>query len=215
MSRHKSQSPESDVSELEDALPSASNTRSRAAILRELKKRVHNQGLGVALAQYPGMTAEKILGPRPAKRRRIETVDPPATLNERIDAIKVALEQNNLTMADFIKATCAYDYGAQREKSEKGFKLSANDAEDAEEVRTWAKQIACQELLQEAKLMEDRHLLHTGSNSSTVEGLKEWSPTTVYNHLCEHMPYLVSILKAFIMDGKHVNKSKEDEIPIV
>ncbi|CAE6410155.1 unnamed protein product [Rhizoctonia solani] len=163
---------------------------------------------------YPGITAEDILGPLPAKRPRLESSDPPATFHERIDAVKCAFEENNITVADFIKATCAYDYRNQRKKDDKDFVLSAADAEAGHEVRIWAKEIACQELLKEAKQMEAEKLLHTGRNSCTVEGLGEWSPTMVYNHLCDHMPYFVSLLTAFIKDGKHSSENKKDDVPM-
>jgi hypothetical protein len=52
--------------------------------------------------------------------------------------------------------------------------------------------------------------------SSTVEGLKEWSPKTVYKHLHSHMPYFVSLLEAFIIDGKSSDsEKKQEDVPIV
>jgi hypothetical protein len=172
MSCHQSSVSESSCPELpKDRFPSPRGPRSTAATLRELRKRVYNEGLGVA-AHRPGFTAQQILGYQPAKRLRRVSPGPPATLNERIDAVKIALEQNNLTTVEFVRKTCAYNYGAERAKEESDFQLSASDAKDAEDVRSWAKEIACQELLREAKHMETQRLLHTGSESVLCRFLK-------------------------------------------
>lgn len=107
MSHHQSSLPEPGISGLqESAFPSSRGPRSEAAIFRELRKRVCNEGLGV-MAHHPGVTAQQILVYWPAKRARRTSPDPHATFNERIDAVKIALEQNNLTTADFVRKTCA------------------------------------------------------------------------------------------------------------
>jgi hypothetical protein len=168
MASPKSPSPASDISELYDSVfPDSKGSASDAARLRELRRKAHTEGVAVA-AHLPLVTPQMLFPSSPAKRPRTKSPDRPSTLNERIDAVKFALSQNKLTTSDFVRKTCAYDYPAQRAKEEPGFRLSSTEAEDAENTRTWAKEIACQEVLREAKQMEAQNPLQTGGKNDAV-----------------------------------------------
>jgi hypothetical protein len=162
-SHHSLSSPGSDISELYDSVfPDSRGQASDRARMRELRNRALNEGVGVA-AHLPLVTPRMLFPSRTStKRRRTASPDHLPTMNERIDAVWLALKHNNLNLADFVRKTCAYDYGATRKREEPDFQLSSAEAEDAKNVRTWAKEIGCQELLREAKQMEIQHLLHTG-----------------------------------------------------
>ncbi|KAG9081479.1 hypothetical protein FS749_007629 [Ceratobasidium sp. UAMH 11750] len=213
MSHHKSPSPESDVSELQDSpFINSKGPKSDAARLRETRKRVAQGGLEEA-TQLPHINPQRLLPSRPTKRARKHSIKQPNTIYQRIDAIRQSLEQHNLTIAELVQTMCAHDYGAQRAKDEVDFQLSRAEAEDGQNVRAWAKEMARQEVLREGKRMEKHHFLNTNANSFTVDTLKDWSPDVVYKHLCDHMPYFVSLLESFIKDGKHSSETKQDEVP--
>lgn len=171
MSSHKSPSPESDISELYDSVfPDSKGSASDRARMRELRKRTLKEGIGAA-GHLPLVTPH-MLFPSSSKRPRKISPNRPPTLNERIDAVRLVLNQNNLSLAQYVRITCAYDYAAERKKEEPEFQLSSVEAEDAYEVRKWAKEIACQELLHEATQMEAQHLLHTsGEDNFNIKNL--------------------------------------------
>ncbi|QRV94684.1 hypothetical protein RhiJN_22702 [Ceratobasidium sp. AG-Ba] len=209
MSRHNSPLPESDQSELEDSpFPNSKGPKSDAARLRHARKRVAQGGLEEA-ARLPNLNPQRLLSSRPRKRLRRSFLGSPDPIYQRIDAARHSLEENGLTVAQMVRIICAYNYGEQRAKEDPNLQLTLSEAEDAQAVRAWAKEIACQEILREGKEMEKHHHL-----STSVDSLKEWSPNTVYKHLCDHMPYFVSLLESFVKDGEHSSESKQDEIPI-
>ncbi|KAH7333533.1 hypothetical protein B0J17DRAFT_721418 [Rhizoctonia solani] len=72
---------------------------------------------------------------------------------------------------------------------------------DVANTRAWAKETATKLLLNEAKSMQSNGSLFTESKMSP-KWLKSWSPDRVYSDLEIHMPYLVSLLRAFLEDGK-------------
>lgn len=227
-------SPSSDVSEVLDSVfPDSKGPASDRARLRELRELAQNEGLGVA-AHYPAVTAEMLFPSVPAKRRRVSSPDHPPTFYERIDTINQALEKNGLTLSEFVRTTCTHNYAAERARSEPGFQLYSGDAQEAENVRNWAKEIARYEVLRQAKQMETQHLFHTGSkcyctlfvqccrlnthhvgNATTIDWLNEWSPDTVYQHMSRHMPDFVLLLEAFIRDTKSKAESKKEDVSIV
>ncbi|KAF8595258.1 hypothetical protein BDV93DRAFT_564577 [Ceratobasidium sp. AG-I] len=213
MSREKSISPESDTSELLDSVwENSRGAKSDAARVREMFKRVATGGLEEA-SHHALLSSNHLMSSRPTKRARKNPATQPTTIYNRIDAARESLEQNGLTVVEFVRVMCAFDYGVQRAKEEDGFQLSVAEAEDARDVRYWAKEIARQELLREGKRMETQHILNTNADSCTVDSLKDWSPNVVYKHLCDNMPYFVSLLESFIKDGKYSSETKQDEVP--
>ncbi|QRV79905.1 hypothetical protein RhiJN_07920 [Ceratobasidium sp. AG-Ba] len=213
MSRQKSLLPDSDLSELEDSpFHNSKGPKSDAARLREMRKRVARGGLE-EVAGICHLSTQRLLPSRPKKRARIQSNSRLNETYQGIDAARQLLEQHNLTVAKLVQTMCAYDYAEQRTKEQVDFQLSRAEAEDAQNVRSWAKEIARQELLREGKQMEKYHFLNTNNNSFTLESLKDWSPNVVFAHLSEHMPYFVSLLEAFIKDGEHSSEKKEDEVP--
>ncbi|KAG9095979.1 hypothetical protein FRC06_009196, partial [Ceratobasidium sp. 370] len=214
MSRHESPLADSDISELEDSpFPDSKGPKSDAARLRSARKRVARGGLEEA-AKLPNLNPQRLLPTRPRKQLWRSFVGNPDPVYQRIDAARRSLEDNGLTVVKMVEIMCAYDYGDQRAKTDPGFQLTISEAEDAQAVRAWAREIACQEILREGKQMEQHHHLNTSAKSFTIDSLKEWSPNTVYKHLCDHMPYFVSLLESFVKDGEHSSDAKQDEIPI-
>ncbi|KAG8793639.1 hypothetical protein FRC12_002123 [Ceratobasidium sp. 428] len=230
MSQPRSPSPQSDISELQDSpFPNSKGPKSDAARLRHARDRVAKGGLEEA-NKLPYIDPQRLLPSRPKKRPRNSSASSSSSsssIYQRIDAARRSIEENKLTMAEMVRIMCAFDYGDQRAKSDPSFQLSLAEAEDAQAVRAWAKELACQEILREGKGMEKHHLLNTKAKSFTVDSLKEWSPNVVYKHLCDHMPYFVSLLESFVKDGEHVTNTahlcqysiehssgtKQDEIP--
>lgn len=134
--------------------------------MRELRKRAQREGVGVA-SSLPSVTAQ-MLFPDLSNSTTSQTPSTPTlghvpSLYERIDNVSEAFKQHGISLSDYVQSTCAYDYAAQRAKEEPGFKLSSQDALEAEKVRAWGRGIGLQTLLQEAKAMENQKLLHTGS----------------------------------------------------
>ncbi|KAG8724201.1 hypothetical protein FRC09_020862 [Ceratobasidium sp. 395] len=207
MSQPRSPSPQSDISELQDSpFPNSKGPKSDAARLRHARDRVAKGGLEEA-NKLPYIDPQRLLPSRPKKRPRNSSASSSSSsssIYQRIDAARRSIEENKLTMAEMVRIMCAFDYGDQRAKSDPSFQLSLAEAEDAQAVRAWAKELACQEILREGKGMEKHHLLNTKAKSFTVDSLKEWSPNVVYKHLCDHMPYFVSLLESFVKDGEHV-----------
>ncbi|KAG8740874.1 hypothetical protein FRC12_015852 [Ceratobasidium sp. 428] len=215
MSSHKSPSPSSSLSELLDSpWPNSKGPKSDASRLREARIQAKKRGFEEVTNANPHLSMSDLLAPRPEKRARENPTGTPATIYQSIDTVRKSLEQNNLTVAELVKTVCAYDYAEQRAKEDADFQPSIYEAEDAIKVRAWAKEIAREELLREGKRMEKQHILNTSANSLTVDSLKDWSPDVIYKHLCDYMPYFVSLLESFVVDGEHSSGAKVDEVPI-
>ncbi|KAG8684121.1 hypothetical protein FRC09_015614, partial [Ceratobasidium sp. 395] len=215
MSSHKSPSPSSSLSELLDSpWPNSKGPKSDASRLREVRIQAKKRGFEEVTNANPHLSMSDLLAPRPEKRARENPTGTPATIYQSIDTVRKSLEQNNLTVAELVKTVCAYVYAEQRAKEDADFQPSIYEAEDAIKVRAWAKEIAREELLREGKQMEKQHILNTSANSLTVDSLKDWSPDVIYKHLCDYMPYFVSLLESFVVDGEHSSGAKVDEVPI-
>ncbi|QRV84918.1 hypothetical protein RhiJN_12934 [Ceratobasidium sp. AG-Ba] len=167
MSRHELPLADSDtyeLSELEESpFPDSKGPKSDAARLRSARKRVAQGGLEEA-EKHPNLNPQRLLPARPGKRLRRSFVGNPDPIYQRIDAARCLLEDNGLTVAKIVEIMCAYDYGDQRTKSDPGFQLTISEAEDAQAVRTWAREIARQEILREGKQMEQHHYLNTSES---------------------------------------------------
>ncbi|KAG8770321.1 hypothetical protein FRC12_004352, partial [Ceratobasidium sp. 428] len=161
MSQQRSPSPESDISELQDSpFADSKGPKSDATRLGHARRRVAQGGLE-EVANLPHLNPQCLLPSRPKKRPRKSSVSSPKSIYQRIDAARRSIEDNKLTVAEMVRIMCAYDYGEQRAKSDPKFQLTMAEAQDAQEVRTWAKELACQEILREGKRMEKHHFLNT------------------------------------------------------
>jgi hypothetical protein len=171
MGSDKAPSPASDDSELQDGyFPDSKGARSDAARLRETKRKILRGDIGISAGLPAGVAPNMIFPvlPSPIKPRATLSSHCAPTLVERVNSVKQALELNGFTLSSFTRTTCAYDYPDQQLKHNPSFEASPDDLREAEAVRIWAKEIACQELLREAKRMEAQGSLYTRGNYSFI-----------------------------------------------
>lgn len=121
--------------------------RARAARLREQRRRIAK-----AKANHTTLQPTNPVSEDP------EAIPEP-DIDQRIDAVKASLASNSLTMLKFISEACSCDYEARRTGRMPGNHLTQQDSEDAKAVRDWAKNIAIQQVIQEANNMQKKNPL--------------------------------------------------------
>ena len=194
----------------EDASKKSTNlNRSRAAQLREQRKRIN---------KARPSTLQRLSG-EPIDTSRLN-------IDQKIDAVKATLAENGLSMVQFVSEACSCDYEARRTGRTPGSYLTLQDLEDAEAVRRWAKEIAIQQIVQEASDMQAKnplcpkseflHISHrvrphisNVDDAGSTAWLKSWSPSFAYTHLAKKMPFFITILNAFLGTEKDPANSTE------